>query len=283
LVSGLGRWWKRLKFGLPTVLGVAPRGFFIPYRHAESVTDPIPSYAPVEALFARHASGFAARLADLGQYGPELAEFGAAPPPAPRWAQDWFPRLDAAMAYGMTRTLAPARIVEIGSGHSTRFYARAVTDGELSTKITAIDPAPRAVLEGLASVRLHRAVVQLAPNEVFAALRPGDILSIDSSHILMPGSDVDLLLNRVLPSLPSGIHVHIHDMFLPDGYPRDWGWRGYNEQLGVAALLTGGGWDPVFSSHYVLTRMRDLFQATPVSKLPLPEGALESSLWLKKR
>lgn len=282
-MSGVRRWWKRLQFGLPTVLGVAPRGFFIPYRHAGSVTDPIPPYAPIEALFTRHTDGFAARLADLDQFWPELSEFGATPPPAPRWAQDWFPRLDAAMAYGMTRILTPARIVEIGSGHSTRFYAHAVMDGALPTQITAIDPAPRADLEGLAPVRLHRAVVQLALSEVFAALGPGDILSIDSSHILMPGSDVDLLLNRVLPTLPSGVYVHIHDMFLPDGYPRDWAWRGYNEQLGVAALLTGGGWDPVFSSHYVLTRMRDLFEATPVSGLPLPDGALESSLWLKKR
>ena len=31
-------------------------------------------------------------------------------------------------------------------------------------------------------------------------------------------------------------------MFLPDDYPPEWEWRGYNEQLGVAALIQGGGY-----------------------------------------
>ncbi|MFX7914564.1 class I SAM-dependent methyltransferase, partial [Acinetobacter baumannii] len=75
---------------------------------------------------------------------------------------------------------------------------------------------------------------------VFAALAAGDVLFIDSSHVLMPGSDVDLLFNQVLPRLKPGVLVHIHDIFLPDDYPASWGWRGYNEQQGVACLLQGG-------------------------------------------
>lgn len=281
-MTGFRSWWKRLQYGLPTILGLAPRGFFIPYRHAGCTGEMAAPYAAIEALFAGHADAFAERLTDMNRYWPELSGIGAASPPAPRWRQDWFPRLDAAMAYGLTRSLEPARIVEIGSGHSTRFFARAVEDGGLATVITAIDPAPRADLEGLSNVRLRRSVVQSVESEVFAALCPGDILSIDSSHILMPGSDVDLLLNRVSPALPSGVYVHIHDMFLPDGYPGPWAWRGYNEQQGVAALLSGGGWEPVFSSQYVLTRMSGVFKASRVSELPLLDGAVESSLWLKK-
>ena len=57
----------------------------------------------------------------------------------------------------------------------------------------------------------------------------------------MPGTDVDFLLNRILPALPAGVLVHVHDVFLPDDYPADWEWRGYNEQLGVAALIQGRG------------------------------------------
>jgi hypothetical protein len=65
----------------------------------------------------------------------------------------------------------------------------------------------------------------------------------------MPGSDGDLLLNRLLPMLPSGVFVHIHDMFLPYGYPQGWAWCRHNEQLGVVAvMLNGSGWDPAFSS-----------------------------------
>src|SRR5687768_18416406 len=91
-----------------------------------------------------------ASLLDLiEQYAPALESIGSASPPSPRWDQDWFPRLDAAAAYAMVRSLRPRRIVEVGSGHSTRFLARALADGGLDTKITAIDPRPRARITGL--------------------------------------------------------------------------------------------------------------------------------------
>ncbi|HYL25691.1 MAG TPA: class I SAM-dependent methyltransferase, partial [Burkholderiales bacterium] len=158
----------------------------------------------------------------------DLTAIGAGAPPAPRWDQDWFPRLDAAAAYAMVRMTRPARIVEVGSGHSTRFLARAVRDGGLGTQITAIDPAPRASISGL-QVRCLRQPVQACALEVFN-LAPGDILFIDSSHQLKPGSDVEFLLDRVLPRLASGVRIHFHDIFLPDEYPAQWAWRRYNEQ-----------------------------------------------------
>ena len=105
---------------------------------------------------------------------------------------------------------------------------------------------------------------------------------IDSSHILMPGTDVDLLFNTVLPSLPSGVHLHIHDVFLPDAYPKDWSWRGYNEQNVVAALFTSGGYGLRWSSHYVATRMRSDVAGAGLDRLALLPGAHETSLWLVK-
>ena len=72
----------------------------------------------------------------IEQYAAELEAIGSAPPPAPRWNQDWFPRLDAAAAYAMVRNTRPRRIVEVGSGHSTRFMARAVADGGLGFVIS---------------------------------------------------------------------------------------------------------------------------------------------------
>ncbi len=204
-----------------------------------------------------------------------------APSPAPRWDQDWFPRLDAAMAYAMVRRAAPQRIVEVGSGHSTRFLARAVADGGLATRITAIDPAPRAAITGL-DVEIIRDTVQGAGATPFEGLAAGDILFIDSSHILMPGTDVDVLMNRVMPALPPGVLVHMHDICLPDDYPADWAWRGYNEQLAVAGLLTGGGYRPLFASRYAVTRMSQAVARSAAGKLPLLDGAVESSLWLEK-
>ncbi len=276
-------WRRRLWFGLSTVLGLSPRGFFIPYRYAGTLPRPgaRPAYDAVADLFASRRAHFAELLTQLAPLAGDLRAIGAAAPPAPRWDQSWFPRLDAAIAYGLVRLSKPKRIIEVGSGHSTRFVARAVADGGLETRILAIDPAPRADLARL-PVELRRETLQAAGAAPFRDLAAGDLLMIDSSHILMPGSDVDFLLGRVLPLLPDGVWVHFHDIFLPDDYPADWDWRGYNEQLGVLALLLGGGWEVGFSSRYVVTRMAEELAASPVASLPLPAEALESGLWLRK-
>ena len=213
-------------------------------------------------------------LCSVESYAAELEAIGNEPPPAPRWNQDWFPRLDAAAAYTMVRLLEPRRIVEVGCGHSTRFLARAVADARLDTRITAIDPAPRASLEGL-KVRWLKQPAQSAGLGLFQALEERDILFIDSSHQLKPGSDVEFLLQRALPCLAKGVRVHFHDIFLPDPYPLAWAWRRYNEQQAVGALI-GNGYAMEFSSHQMLER------AGVLARLPLEDGAIESSLWLSK-
>jgi hypothetical protein len=274
---------RRLGFALATILGIAPRGFFIPYRHAGTLPPPgaRPPYAAMAALLHRHERDFQAAIARLDDHADALRAIGGAGPPEPRWDQGWFPRLDAAMAYALVRNAGPRRIVEIGSGHSTRFLARAVVDGGHATRITTIDPAPRAMLPGHA-IDVIRAPVHRAGDAPFADLAAGDVLFVDSSHILMPGSDVDWILNHVLAALPPGVRVHFHDVFLPDDYPPEWAWRGYNEQLGVAALVQGGAYRPLFASHYVVTRMKDALRAGIIAELPLVPGARESSLWLEK-
>lgn len=232
-------------------------------------------------LLARHAPAFIDFIKGLDKHAAEFAAIGQAPPPEPRWLQDWFPRLDGAAAYAMIRRRRPARIVEVGSGHSTRFMVRAIKDGALATKLTAIDPAPRARLPGLPVAWLSASVpaVGLAP---FQLLKSGDVLFIDSSHVLKTGSDVDFLLGNVIPRLPAGALLHFHDIFLPDDYPAEWHWRGYSEQLGVAALLSGGQWQVLFASHYAVTRLADHLKTGAVATLPLPAGAYESSLWLER-
>lgn len=274
--------FKARLMGLATILGLARRGVFVPHRHADQwpAAGGNPPYAAIAQAMQGVEPAFRAHLAAIGSFATELRAIGREPPPAPRWTQDWFPRLDAAAAYAMLRTRKPNRLVEVGAGHSTRFYARAVKDGGLGTRVRAIDPAPRADLATL-PIELDRRTLQQAGLTAFRDIAAGDVVSIDSSHILMPGSDVDLLLNRVLPELPVGVLVQIHDIPLPDDYPAAWAWRGYNEQQGVAALLTGGGWRLLWSSHWAATRMSDAV-AQAVGDLPLPDGAIEASLWIER-
>jgi len=270
---------RRLRLGAATLLGQR-RGWFIPHVHAAAASPP-PRYAAIEPLFAAAAPRMREMLRAAEGFMPCYEAFGGAPP-APRFGQDWFPRLDAVAAYAMLRQRAPARLVEVGSGHSTRVMARAVADGGLATRIIAIDPAPRADLVGLSGIEFLRMPVQDAPASALAGLGAGDVLFVDSSHVMMPGSDVDLLFNGPMAALPAGALVHVHDIFLPDAYPASWEWRGYNEQNALACMLAGGGWKILWSSRFVAMRMAAELAASPLARLPLPAGAHETSLWLER-
>jgi hypothetical protein len=266
---------RRLGFGLSTLFG-APRGFFIPYRHAASCRPA--GYPALEPLFAAAEPRMRAVMDDIAALSDDLARVAERGPA--RFDQGWFPRLDAAAAYAIVRRARPRRIVEIGSGHSTRFLAAAVRDGGFACEIACIDPAPRADIAAL-GVRHIPTLLRDAPPEPFAALQTGNILFVDSSHVAMPGTDVDRIVLDLLPRLPAGVFVHVHDVFLPDPYPPEWAWRGYNEQLLAGALLQAGAYAPVFASHHVATRRPEWLG--PVAGLPLPAGAYETSLWLEKR
>jgi predicted O-methyltransferase YrrM len=275
--------FRQMMMGLQTVLGLRRRGFFIPYRYADTLPEAggILPYDPMRQAMISRRDEMAALVTDLHAYADDLKKIGPDVPPAPRWNQDWFPVLDAAMTYTLVRKFQPKRIVEVGSGHSTRFIARAIADQGSDTKFTAIDPQPRAVIQGL-PINFIRATLARAPQTSFAELEAGDVLFIDSSHILMPGSDVDDLFNRILPMLPAGVLVHIHDIFLPDDYPASWAWRGYNEQSAVASMVLAGGYEIVFSSHYVRQHAGDILEGTVIEDLPRPATAHETSLWLRK-
>ncbi|MBT5495001.1 MAG: class I SAM-dependent methyltransferase [Alphaproteobacteria bacterium] len=225
---------------------------------------------PRMRCFLTSASGW---RADILNIGPDN-------PPEPRWNQDWFPRLDALAAYVMVRRAQPARIVEVGAGHSTRFLARAIRDGHLATRLTSLDPQPRATLSGFDVLTKP---LQDIPLSLFGSLRIGDILFVDSSHVLAPGSDVARLMGHILPPLPSGLLVHFHDIFLPNDYPSDWAHRRYNEQSAVAGLLSSGDWQIEFSSAHAVRRLGDAIAQSVAGELPLIAGARESSLWLRKR
>ena len=80
------------------------------------------------------------------------------------------------------------------------------------------------------------------PPSIFESLRPGDILYMDSSHVFAPGFDVQRLVERILPLLPSGLLDYFQDVFLPEGYTVVWAAHFYNEQSAVTHLPRTGGW-----------------------------------------
>jgi predicted O-methyltransferase YrrM len=156
-----------------------------------------------------------------------------------------FETVDAEIFHALIRRRKPGRLIEAGSGFSTLLAARAAATNASEghpCEILVWDPyAGEAVraLEGR-GVTLHRAEVQRAPREEFARLAAGDVLFIDSSHVLYVGSDVQFLFAEVLPRLAPGVLVHVHDVFLPEQYPRRWftdHLRFWNEQYLLQAFL----------------------------------------------
>jgi hypothetical protein len=287
--TGFGKRLGRLLRGLSTVrnwagFGGARLGFHIPYRWAANLAPFTQNdrYEWLKEAWDADRAPFENTLSLIERHLDRLAEFAVGEPgnaDRPRFDQSWFPGLDGAAAYALVRELAPARIVEIGSGHSTRFMAQAIRDGGLATRLTSIDPMPRRGVDPLCD-EVIRTTLDKVDFAAFGALSAGDILFFDGSHIGMPGSDADTLFNRVLPTLKPGVWVHVHDIFLPNGYPDIWEWRGYNEQLLAASLLAGGDRFRVrFASDYVRRYMGEAVADWPI---PLPDESFEASLWLEK-
>lgn len=133
---------------------------------------------------------------------------------------------DADFWYSMVRRFKPARIVEVGSGHSTLVARMAIRrnqrdDPGYTCVHTCIEPYEMPWLEE-AGVQVIRERVENIPLESFLQLRSHDILFIDSSHVVRPQGDVVAEFLQILPILERGVIVHVHDIFTPKDYPREW-------------------------------------------------------------
>ena len=155
---------------------------------------------------------------------------------------DQFSWLDARLLYVLMRELRPKRMLEIGSGFSTLLAADVVQRFVPECKLRCIEPYPRDFLvAGIAGVKeVIQQRAQAVEPSVFEALQAGDILFIDSSHVCKTGSDVNYLFFEILPRMKPGTYIHVHDIFLPDDYPKQWvihDNRSWNEQYLLRALL----------------------------------------------
>jgi hypothetical protein len=140
-----------------------------------------------------------------------------------------FEAIDADMLYCQVRRLRPRRIVEVGCGFSSLVMdlALAANRGEeigYTCDHVMVDPYPSPVLDGLRwpGNRLIKSRVQSLDIAEIHKLGPNDILFIDSSHVLATGSDVEREFRELVPSVGNGVAVHVHDIFTPYDYPKDW-------------------------------------------------------------
>jgi predicted O-methyltransferase YrrM len=229
-----------------------------------------PSHARLRALLGRHGSTYERELRGVANHIDALRQIPVrvedAGPEDPAWINDFLPGLDAALLYGLLREHRPARYVEIGSGNSTKFVVRARRDGGLSTHLTSIDPAPRAEIDTLCD-EVIRAPLESVDLRVLDRLQPGDMLFFDGSHRVFMNADTVAFFLDVLPLLPPGVLVGVHDILLPDDYPPEFAERWYSEQYLLACWLLAES-----------ARVRPLLAAAFVSRHTSLGGLLDP-LW----
>lgn len=178
------------------------------------------------------------RLRRVAPHARSVAEAPAEDGETPGWRNPMMPGLDACLLGAFLKD-GPALYLEIGSGHSTRFARHFVRAMGTPTRIVSIDPRPRAECDRLCD-ELVRQPLETADIGVFSRLGPGDVIFFDGSHRCFMNSDVTVMVLDVLPRLPPGVIVGIHDVFLPWDYPAEWADRFYSEQYVIAAYLLGG-------------------------------------------
>jgi hypothetical protein len=180
-----------------------------------------------------------------------------------------FDGTDALAAYCMLRHFKPRLIIEIGGGFSSLILGEGATKNS-SSALICIEPFPQEFLKrgfpGLHS--LIEKKVETVDLDFFSQLGSGDVLFIDSSHTVKIGGDVNYLFLEVLPRLKPGVIVHVHDIFFPFDYRRDWvmnEFRFWSEQYLLQAFLSFNSEFEVLMSNSYLSHYynKDLKAAFP--------------------
>ncbi len=199
---------------------------------------------------------------------------------------DFYGQGDGYILQAFLRHLRPARYLEVGSGWTTAL-ALDTNDHWLGSRlrITCIEPKPdhlnRLVRPG-DDIEIMVSQVQNIDVARFEELEPNDILFIDCSHVVKTGSDAHHLITRVLPVVPAGVYVHIHDIFWPFEYPRGWVEEGRawtEDYLLHTFLLFNQAFEIVLFNDWLAKQRYDFM----VGEVPTLAPGAGGALWLRRR
>jgi hypothetical protein len=189
--------------------------------------------------------------------------------------------LDQLTLYGMLRQIRPPLYLEIGSGLSTRIAWQARKDGKFPMKMISIDPGSKVGVTHLCD-QLYSARLEDMTTEVLRLMHSGAVLFFDGSHFCFPSSDVTCFFLNILPELPAGAIIHVHDIFLPFDYPKKARTRYWSEQYILAAWLLGGAddFDIILPCAHLASQTTN---QTMLKSLSSPVSMEGSSFWLRKK
>jgi hypothetical protein len=198
--------------------------------------------------------------------------------------------VDAETLYAMLRHLKPACLHELGSGASTHVIHLAALANEREgspLEHTVFDPYPYTAspMGPVPGVPTHPIRTEDLDPARFAALHAGDVLFVDTTHTVRTGGDVTHIFLEILPRLAPGVTVHVHDIFLPYEYPREWvveQRRAWAEQYLLQAFLAFNHDFEVVLPNYALARAAPdaLERAIPSFE---PHTVHPGAFWLRRR
>lgn len=199
----------------------------------------------------------------------------------------FYESVDAELLYAMVRRFEPPRVLELGSGMSTLVIADArQRNGQHDRSGHLVyDPFVREdLLPAITGVAEPRRVSATdIPLEEFSALRSGDLLFVDTTHTVKVGSEVNRIILDVLPLLAPGVLVHIHDIYLPWEYPREFAedrnffWA--EQYLLQAFLAFNSQFEVMVGAHALARGFPDELAALVPSAGP---GVRPSGFWLRR-
>lgn len=198
----------------------------------------------------------------------------------------------AAPLHCIIRHYKPKRIVEIGSGNSSKVIAAAIELNILQNHVneyTIIDPYSSLDQTNFPkNTNIIRQPVELMDLEFFESLEENDILFIDSSHVCKIGSDVNFLILEILPLLKRGVLIHFHDIPLPFEYAKIYmtnpNFRVFwtESYLLQAFLICNSDFQIILPMSYLQKYyLEDLKMAYPHSS-KTDFGWVSGSLWIKR-
>jgi predicted O-methyltransferase YrrM len=230
-------------------------------------------------------------LEQIARFSPELAAVPDERPAAPGYyfGNQAFGPGSAELLYGMVRLLKPRIVLEIGSGMSSLLSRRALRvnsgDGH-EGQLISVEPYAAPWLETLSNVSVIRRRVEELDVETFDMLGADDILFVDSAHVVRPGGDVRFIYGQVIPRLAPGVVVHVHDVYLPWEYPREWAAKGrhfWNEQYLLQAFLSHNAeYEVLLAAHYLHRRHSAAMEVACPSLGRFPDRST-SSFWFRRR
>lgn len=197
---------------------------------------------------------------------------------------------DAEFLYNMIRYFKPRRIFEIGSGQSTLLAASAIqangrNDANYRCRHVCVEPYENKWLQQL-DIELVRSPVERLDKSFFGELEENDVLFIDSSHVIRPQGDVLFEYLEVMPTLKSGVLVHIHDIFSPKDYLHEWIYqdvRFWNEQYLLEAFLSFNVQFKIIGSLNLLKHRypQELARSCPVLRTQM-DSREPGSFWIRR-